>query len=102
MSNTRFPSRFGKYILLDRLASGGMAEVYRAKVMGAEQFQRLVAIKCMLPNMVEDETFIVGAGDACRHPEGVTHSVEAIEDATILEIKSPAQPLEQFLGISSE
>ena len=58
MSNTKFPARFGKYILLDRLASGGMAEVYRAKVTGAEEFQRLVAIKCMLPNLVKDETFI--------------------------------------------
>lgn len=57
-------------------------------------------VKGKVKFVVEDETFVVGAGDACRHPEGVTHSVEAIEDATILEIKSPAQPLEQFLGTS--
>ena len=57
-SDTRFPSHFGKYILLDRVASGGMAEVYRAKISGVAEFQRLLAIKCMLPNLVEDEDFI--------------------------------------------
>ena len=47
---------------------------------------------------IEGESVILGPGDACRHPEGVEHSVEALEDALILEIKSPAQPLDQFLG----
>lgn len=47
---------------------------------------------------VGDETFTLGAGDVCRHPEGVLHSIEAIEDTTVLEIKSPTQPLDQFLG----
>jgi hypothetical protein len=54
---SRFPALFGKYILLDRVASGGMAEVFRAKAMGAEQFERLVAIKCMLPQLVSDQHF---------------------------------------------
>ena len=49
---------------------------------------------------IEGESVILGPGDACRHPEGVQHSVEAIEDAVILEIKSPAQPLDQFIGPS--
>ncbi len=57
MADTNFPKRFGKYILLDRLASGGMAEVYRAKALGAEKFQRLVAIKCMLAQLNEDQQF---------------------------------------------
>ena len=49
---SQFPARFGKYILLDRLNAGGMAEVFRAKVTGAERFERLVAIKCMLPALL--------------------------------------------------
>ncbi len=57
MSDTRFPRRFGRYILLDRINSGGMAEVFRAKVMGLERFERLVAIKCMLPALAEDAQF---------------------------------------------
>ena len=51
-----------------------------------------------LKGTVAGETVELGSGDACRHPEGVEHSVEAIEDTTILEIKSPAQPLDEFIG----
>ena len=40
--------------------------------------------------VVGDRSYVVNKGDACRHPEGVPHSVHAIEETTILEIKSPA------------
>ena len=46
---------------------------------------------------VGDESFTLGPGDVCRHPEGVPHGIDAIEDTTVVEVKSPAQPLEQFL-----
>jgi serine/threonine protein kinase len=36
---------FGKYTLLDRIAFGGMAELYRAKITGEQGFEKLVAIK---------------------------------------------------------
>jgi hypothetical protein len=54
---SQFPAKFGKYILLDRLNAGGMAEVFRAKVTGVEGFERLLAIKCMLPQLLADEHF---------------------------------------------
>lgn len=47
----------GKYLLLERLATGGMAEVYRAKTTGASGFEKHLAIKKILPTHVEDETF---------------------------------------------
>ena len=47
---------------------------------------------------VGEESFTLGPGDVCRHPEGVPHGIDAIEDTTVIEVKSPAQPLEQFLG----
>ena len=47
---------------------------------------------------VGEEVFILEAGDACRHPQDVPHR---IEDALVLEIKSPAQEIGQFLGTSS-
>ena len=50
--------------------------------------------------VVADEEFVLGPGDSCRHPTDVIHSLEAIEDATIIEVKSPVQSLEQFLGTS--
>lgn len=49
------PSKIGRYQVLDRLAAGGMAEVYRAR--SASDGNRLIAIKCMLPALVDDEEF---------------------------------------------
>ncbi len=74
MSYSRFPSRFGKYILLDRINSGGMAEVYRAKMTGAEQFQRLVAIKCMLPQLNQDEQFTTMFVDEAKLAAQLSHA----------------------------
>ncbi|MBT8493129.1 MAG: protein kinase [Deltaproteobacteria bacterium] len=52
------PIPFGKYYLLERINVGGMAEVYRAKAYGVEGFERLVAVKRILPNVAEDKEFI--------------------------------------------
>ena len=37
--------------------------------------------------------------DESRHAAEPSSLIEALEDTTLLEIKSPAQPLEQFLGM---
>ncbi|MBN2695719.1 serine/threonine protein kinase [bacterium] len=52
------PVRFGKYLLLDRVNVGGMAEVFKAKTFGIEGFEKLVAIKRILPSIAEDDEFI--------------------------------------------
>ena len=54
----RKPTIFGKYLLLERINVGGMAEVFKAKTFGVEGFERILAIKRILPNMAEDEEFI--------------------------------------------
>lgn len=46
------PLRFGKYILLDSITSGGMAEVFRAMVSGEEGFEKIIAVKKILPDLV--------------------------------------------------
>ncbi|MBI5508337.1 MAG: serine/threonine protein kinase [Deltaproteobacteria bacterium] len=74
MSYSHFPVRFGKYILLDRINSGGMAEVYRAKVTGAESFERLVAIKCMLPQLNEDQQFTTMFIDEAKLASQLSHA----------------------------
>lgn len=50
--------RFGQYILLKRLAVGGMAEVYLAKTQGIEGFEKLLAIKIVHPRFAEDREII--------------------------------------------
>jgi serine/threonine protein kinase len=52
------PTPFGKYYLLERINVGGMAEVFRAKAFGVEGFERLVAVKRILPSVAEDREFI--------------------------------------------
>ena len=52
------PIPFGKYYLLERINVGGMAEVFKAKTFGVEGFERLLAVKRILPNIAEDEEFI--------------------------------------------
>jgi serine/threonine protein kinase len=52
------PEFFGKYILLDKLAMGGMAEVYRAKAPGAEGIGKIIAIKRILPQYSANHEFI--------------------------------------------
>lgn len=50
--------QFGKYKLLDRIAQGGMAELYKAKLFGYEGFEKLVAIKKILPYLAEETNLI--------------------------------------------
>jgi hypothetical protein len=50
--------RYGRYILVDRLGSGGMAEVFRAVVVGPEAFQRAMVVKRILPHLTENQSFV--------------------------------------------
>ncbi|HEY5285236.1 MAG TPA: protein kinase, partial [Polyangia bacterium] len=52
------PIPFGKYYLLERINVGGMAEVFKAKTVGVEGFERIVALKRISPSIAEDEEFI--------------------------------------------
>ncbi|MGA1824188.1 MAG: protein kinase domain-containing protein [bacterium] len=52
------PVRFGKYLLLDRIGAGGMAELYRAKIIGDEGFEKLIAIKKILPHLTVEKSLI--------------------------------------------
>ncbi len=52
------PHVFGKFFLLQRLAVGGMAEIYRAKVSGAGGFEKELVVKRILPARSQDQGFI--------------------------------------------
>lgn len=49
--------RFGRYQLIERIATGGMAELWRARMRGSDGFEREVAIKKMLSHMTGDSNF---------------------------------------------
>ena len=65
--------RFGKYLLLERINIGGMAEVFRAKTFGVEGFERTVAIKRILPSLVEDDEFVTMFIDEARIAVQLNH-----------------------------
>jgi serine/threonine protein kinase len=68
-------SIFGKYLLLERLNVGGMAEVFIAKTSAAvEGVERFVAIKKILPTMAEDEDFIRMFIDEARISVQLNHA----------------------------
>jgi eukaryotic-like serine/threonine-protein kinase len=49
---------FGKYLLLQRVSVGGMAEIFKALPQNATRIDEIVAIKRILPNIAEDSEFI--------------------------------------------
>ena len=57
-STYKLPRLFGKYYLLELINVGGMAEVFKAKMFGVEGFEKIVAIKRILPEVAEDAEFI--------------------------------------------
>jgi tRNA A-37 threonylcarbamoyl transferase component Bud32 len=51
------PDRFGKYRVLRKIASGGMAEVYLCRLSGEEGFRKRVALKVVHPRYADDPRF---------------------------------------------
>ncbi len=51
--NATLPIRIGRYTLIKRLAVGGMAELFLAIQKSSFGFEKLVVIKCILPEIAE-------------------------------------------------
>jgi hypothetical protein len=68
------PVPFGKYLLLERIASGGMAEVFRAVLRGAAGFEKVVALKRILPAFGEEPGFVTLFQDEARIASTLTHA----------------------------
>jgi serine/threonine protein kinase len=52
------PERFGRYVLLDRIGVGGMADVFRAVMPGVEGFQRTFVVKRILAERAQSPYFV--------------------------------------------
>ena len=63
-----------RYRVVERLASGGMAEVFLAESAGIEGFKKQVAIKRVLPNLSEKKRFIAMFLDEARLSASLSHS----------------------------
>src|ERR1041385_1937361 len=51
-------TRLGSYEILRKLARGGMAELFLARTIGPEGFEKLVVLKKILPSMAENPKFV--------------------------------------------
>ena len=63
-----------RYRVIERIAAGGMAEVFRAESAGLEGFKKKVAIKRVLPNLSEKREFISMFLDEARLSAHLGHS----------------------------
>src|ERR1043166_8354989 len=63
-----------RYHVIDKLESGGMAEVFRAESSGLEGFRKQVAIKRVLPHLGRNSKFISMFLDEARLSAQLSHS----------------------------
>jgi len=64
---------FGKYVLVDHISSGGMADVYRAKVQGIRGFTKTVAIKRIHEHLLERTRFLRMFTDEAKIASRLVH-----------------------------
>jgi serine/threonine-protein kinase len=68
------PNRLGRYELLARLATGGMGEIFLARLEGAAGFEKLYVIKRILPHLADDARFRQMLIAEARIASKLTHS----------------------------
>src|SRR5512140_3725738 len=66
-------TEFGPYQLLERIAVGGMAEVFKAKRAGVEGFEKVVALKRILPHLSDNHDFVEMFVHEAKVVAGLTH-----------------------------
>ncbi|MFO0600951.1 MAG: protein kinase [Myxococcaceae bacterium] len=64
---------YGKYYLVRKLAEGGMAEIFLAKAVGVEGFEKNVVIKRMLPHLSTAPDFVSMFLDEARLAASLNH-----------------------------
>ena len=70
---TSIPERLGKHRIVGKLATGGMASVYLARLVGPAGFENVVVIKRMLPHLAEDARFREMFADEARTVAKIRH-----------------------------
>ncbi|RKH43119.1 protein kinase domain-containing protein [Corallococcus llansteffanensis] len=64
---------YGQYVLVRKLAEGGMAEIFLAKLLGADGFERNVVLKRMLPALSAIPDFVEMFRDEARLAAKLSH-----------------------------
>jgi serine/threonine protein kinase len=72
-SSLKLPAPFGKYLLTQLIAVGGMAEVYRAKIFGAQGFEKEMVVKRILPKYAQNPSFVQMLIDEAKIAVSLSH-----------------------------
>ncbi len=64
---------YGNYQLLEKLAMGGMAQIYLARQRGPEGFEKRLVVKRILPHLAENEDFVRMFLDEARIAARLNH-----------------------------
>jgi len=67
------PQKFGRYILLDHFKSGGMAEIFRARMASKDDANRLLIIKKIASSYAANEDFVKMFKSEIKVSIGLTH-----------------------------
>ena len=67
------PTMFGKYFLHERLAVGGMAEIFKAKMYGIDGFEKNMVVKQILPQYSRHKDFIQMFIDEAKITVSLSH-----------------------------
>jgi len=65
--------RFGKYRLIKKIAAGGMAEIFYARIFGPSGFAKDLVVKKILPNLADQKDFIDMFADEARIVARMNH-----------------------------
>ncbi|MBW2732536.1 MAG: serine/threonine protein kinase [Deltaproteobacteria bacterium] len=68
------PTAFGRYMLVDHLATGGMAEIFKASASGAHGFHKTLVIKRILPRLAEQPDFVAMFVEEAKVMVQLSHS----------------------------
>jgi serine/threonine protein kinase len=64
---------FGNYYLLEKIAVGGMAELFKSRQRGVHNFEKIVAIKRILPHLSDNDEFVRMFIDEAKLAAQLTH-----------------------------
>jgi serine/threonine protein kinase len=60
------PIRFGKYLLMDKIAIGDLTQIYLAKIMSVQGFEKLTAIKMILLHLAQEKELVTSFADEAK------------------------------------
>ncbi len=69
----RLPHRFGRYVLTEKLAQGGLAEIFRAEYSAESGFVKEVAVKRLLPVWSDNKQFTTMLVDEAKALVHLSH-----------------------------